>query len=619
MTESNFDRLPDGTSFKFWECTTDFTRTYHVSQAHPKACDGNPGTEDLPFLTIGRAAQILQPGERVLIGNGTYRECVRPARGGLGPERMISYEAAPGAHPIISGADVWRGPWAASEGWRLFHWEDRLLPDRPPVWQGELPPQSMPGYNPFGMANVPNTPWGDKHFYDSIPVYMPRGDYMMRRGMLFADGKPLVQVFFPYGKGLKPGEFWTEDSGLMLHFRLENDGDPSGRVIEFTAREQCFTPAVPYQGYIRVKGLAFEKTGNGFPPPQRGALSTFCGHHWIIEDNSVRWANSIGIDIGQQAPQRQSEQQQGHHIVRRNTIADCGVCGIAGVGAARLPAAEIKAPGGHPVQISDTLIERNRFERNCRHNVEHYWESSAIKIHSMQDCLVRRNIILDNGYGPGIWADWQTVNTRICGNVLAGINCTVMGAIFVEASRFPNEVDNNVVWDVRRDAIIKDESNGGGHGIYEHDCDYLIVRNNYIHGTEGAAVFLNLGGVDRMDYGRGSTGRRHRVVNNIIDDCGLAIVFPCPDNFSDGNIFGKLVRSGPFRIQRPDERLNLLTWQEFHCWDIHGRTAEIQGRLDREKLVLALKISDGGNVIDRTIDLTQEFELESLFDKEQQL
>ena len=614
--KSNFNLLPDGTSFRFWDCRTSFTRTYHVDCGHPRACDDNPGTAEQPLRTIGRAAELLQPGERVLIGTGVYRECVRPARGGNSPDEMISYEAAPGARPVISGAEVWQGPWAPSEGWRLFPRGERSAPNGPRAWQGALPACSMPGYNPFGMSNAPNTPWGKSHFYDGIPSWAPRDEFMMRRGLLFVDGKPIEQAFFPYEKGLRPGTFWIEDSGLVVHFRLDDDGDPADRQIEFTAREQCFTPAAPYRGYIRVRGLAFEKVGNGFPPPQRGALSTFCGHHWIIEDNTVRWANSIGIDIGQQAPQRTSEQLQGHHVVRRNTITDCGVCGIAGVGAARIPAVELKAPDGHPVQITDTLIERNRFERICGHNTESMWESAAIKIHSMQDCLVRRNIVLDNGYGAGIWADWQTVNSRICGNVLIDLNSAMMGAIFVEASKHPNEVDNNVIWRVHSDTIRNNDPVGGGHGVYEHDCERLIVRHNFIHGAEGAGVFLNRGSVDRIDYGRGATGRRNNVHNNIITNCGMAIVFPCPDNSADGNLFGTFTRPAPLRIQQPDERLNLAAWREFHGWDVHGRNVEIDAQLDRERLTLTIRIADGADAVERQIDLQDEFSLEDLFPAE---
>ena len=56
-------RMPDGAPFAFWDDSTDYARAYHVSCEHPAASDDNPGTEDRPFATIGRAADLLQPGE----------------------------------------------------------------------------------------------------------------------------------------------------------------------------------------------------------------------------------------------------------------------------------------------------------------------------------------------------------------------------------------------------------------------------------------------------------------------------------------------------------------------------------------------------------------------------
>ena len=79
--------MPDGTEFPAWEKPLHFTHTYYVNGQAANADDNGPGTEQQPFRTIGRAAQILQPGERVVIAEGVYREFVRPARGGTGPRR----------------------------------------------------------------------------------------------------------------------------------------------------------------------------------------------------------------------------------------------------------------------------------------------------------------------------------------------------------------------------------------------------------------------------------------------------------------------------------------------------------------------------------------------------
>ena len=94
VTDEEYSVLPDGRQFAFWDCETVFTKTYYVSKA-AHACDTNPGTAEAPFATVNRAAQVLMPGERVVIGGGVYDEFVQPARGGESAAKMISYEAAP--------------------------------------------------------------------------------------------------------------------------------------------------------------------------------------------------------------------------------------------------------------------------------------------------------------------------------------------------------------------------------------------------------------------------------------------------------------------------------------------------------------------------------------------
>lgn len=84
--------MPDGTPFAFWDDVTRYRRVCHVACEHPQATDDGPGSEERPFATIGRAAMVLQPGEKVVVHGGIYRECVRPARGGTGPEGMIAMD-----------------------------------------------------------------------------------------------------------------------------------------------------------------------------------------------------------------------------------------------------------------------------------------------------------------------------------------------------------------------------------------------------------------------------------------------------------------------------------------------------------------------------------------------
>ena len=60
--------LPDGIEFTFWEQPLQFSKTYYVDCNSPNCDDNGPGTIERPFRTISKAAEILQPGERVVIG-----------------------------------------------------------------------------------------------------------------------------------------------------------------------------------------------------------------------------------------------------------------------------------------------------------------------------------------------------------------------------------------------------------------------------------------------------------------------------------------------------------------------------------------------------------------------
>src|SRR5271157_4906473 len=292
--------LPDGSEFPMWEKPLHFSKTYYVDGQARNADDSGPGTQERPFRTIGRAAQVLQPGERVVIAEGVYRECVRPARGGSGPEAMISYEAAPGAKVVIKGSAVVTD-WRPGEGWNYGF--DPATGKPVKAWELRLDPALFHGYNPFEVDNV----IGNRYWIDYAKDNM--STYFRRRGLVFVDGKPLepvelsVQLAGPSPRSLNffsevhwsplfqefspyAGKVWIEPNGMTLHIRLANDDDPANHTIEITNQEQVFVPAQRYQAYIRIMGLTFQHAGNGFPVPQRGMVSVNRGNHWIVEDNT---------------------------------------------------------------------------------------------------------------------------------------------------------------------------------------------------------------------------------------------------------------------------------------------------------------------------------------------
>ena len=83
--------------------------TYYVDNNHTSASDNNPGTQNLPWLTINKAAQTMLPGDTTYIRNGTYNERVVTARSGTSTEGYITFSAYPGEKPAIDGTGVTTG------------------------------------------------------------------------------------------------------------------------------------------------------------------------------------------------------------------------------------------------------------------------------------------------------------------------------------------------------------------------------------------------------------------------------------------------------------------------------------------------------------------------------
>lgn len=76
----------------------------------PTGNDNNPGTIALPFKTIKKAANIVNPGDVVKIRAGVYRELVTPINSGNSISPII-FESYQNENVVISGCDVLINPW----------------------------------------------------------------------------------------------------------------------------------------------------------------------------------------------------------------------------------------------------------------------------------------------------------------------------------------------------------------------------------------------------------------------------------------------------------------------------------------------------------------------------
>jgi hypothetical protein len=464
---------PSGEEFKFWHNETTFAKTYHVDANAPKASDENPGTAEAPFKTINHAAEILQPGERVVVHAGTYRECIRPARGGTSPSQMIGYHAE--GDVIVKGSEPVGKKWTA---------EDAAAG----IYALDLKAIDFGDYNPFALENLPNASFDIMDWAHPLRGKLP---YTLPRGMVFQDGVRLQRMATRDELIKTEGAHWTDRDAGKLFVHTRGGKDPNGLLMELTTRRGCFRPRVRGLGFIQVRGFTFEQVGNGFPRPQEGALSVCAGHHWLIEENTVRQVNGVGIDIGHGwyggavKPPEEGKDDVGWNIVRRNRVSETGVCGITGI------------PG------KNALIEENVLRNNTLYPIEKIYECAGIKTHMNQGTLIRRNLITDQTIN-GIWMDWDNRDARCTQNVI--LNCAT--GIFIEASVVEPYclLDRNVIW-------------GGRQGIYEHDSKNQTFAHNFI-GHAAAGLVLRGKITDRtVAKTHPTTGGGHTAANNLFFEC----------------------------------------------------------------------------------------------------
>jgi hypothetical protein len=441
-----------------------------------------------------------------------------------------------------------------------------------------LPSELFAGYNPFEVANFRHADQVS-YFYSGLSALFtdPKTHLFLQvSALLFQNGKRLEQVNRYTDLFTRQGAFWVEPNGVKIHVSTHGGVDPNQAEWEATAREQLFAPEAYHLGYIKVKGFTMEYAGNAFPFPHRGAISTMMGHHWLIEDNTVQWVNSVAIDIGDQGePPSKPPEFLGHHIVRGNTLNDIGICGVTGPG---------------PI---NSLIEDNVFHRNAWHDIELLAECGAIKTHHNVNVLMRRNLIFDTQHGTGIYIDSVNSNSRICQNVIVNTSTNNgpgpgEGAIYVENALAPVMVDHNFIW-----------GSTPTNGIYSYQTTKLVVAHNMVGNCGAAAIWM-------LDMpGRGSVSGGNSVLNNIIVNNGWDIGFYKNRNISDYNLIGNSHLPKPFRLglaaedggltasrkgSRYPEHLDLVTWRNRYGYDIHSLEAAITADFNPDTLELVWSV-----------------------------
>ncbi|WP_022916207.1 right-handed parallel beta-helix repeat-containing protein [Ruania albidiflava] len=474
----------------------------HVS---PTGSDTADGAERTPLRTISRAAALALPGDTVQVHGGQYREWVRPARGGISDQRRIVYTAAPGEHVVIKGSEP------------VPDWQRE--PDG--VWRAEIPNTVFGAVNPFaetvhGDWHVPPTTGEEHHLgqvylngralrevHDRAAVARPT----TRTSAV--DGWTGTQQPVPdpeWSQAVWYAEVGREVTTLWASF---HGADPTAELVEITVRRSVFYPSEHHIDYITVRGFEMAHAATPWAPPtadQPGLVGPNWAKGWVIEDNLIHDATCSGISLGKEAAtghnyatergdkpgyQYQLEsvfaarqigwdrEHIGSHVVRRNTIYDCGQNGIV----------------GHLGAVFST-IEDNHIHHIATRREFYGYEIAGIKLHAAIDVQIRRNRIHDCTLG--IWLDWQTQGTRVSRNLCYANTRD----LFVEVSHGPYVVDHNVL---ASPVALEIFSQGGA---FVHNLVAGAVRLEQVldratpyhrpHSTQVAGYAVVCGGDDRL-------------------------------------------------------------------------------------------------------------------------
>ncbi len=424
--------------------------TYEVAQQNPQASDDAPGTQERPWKTVAKAAEMAGPGDVIVIRGGVYRERVLAQASGTA-QAPIRFEAAPGEHVVLTGAD-------RLSGWRKAH---EAQPIYRVVW-----PHKFIGWN----RNM-------THPDDAYHRVIGRCEQVAVNGYL------LRQVLSP--GLLAPGTFFVDVTNEALFVWDSAGRDLNKTHVEASVRQEIFR----VEGdHVQLRGLRFRYAAN---MAQHGAV-VLAGRHDAMEDCEIEAMNSSGATFSGQ-----------DLAVRRCVFRANGQLGFGAGRAHRLLFTEClvennntkgfdrgwEAGGNKLALCRDVVLERSRFVRNRGNGI---WFDIGNTNCTVRQCLIadnedagifyeisfslraQDNVIIGNGFAEtaGAWG------------AQAGISLSSSPGCVIERNVIAgNREGFNFREQTRTTPTIEDRA---GRPVWNHD---QLIRHNLIILNRDAQVW----------------------------------------------------------------------------------------------------------------------------------
>lgn len=506
-----------------------YATEYHVSK---KGDDLNNGSASAPFKTISEAVKHAWPGDSITVHEGTYREWINPIRGGQSNKKRIVYRAAPGEHVEIKGSELVQGWEKVGNG----------------VWFVKLKNSFFGTYNPF--QDSIHGDW----FNDHGRIHHTGEVFLNNKSLWEKESLDHVLNPVPDTTAIDPsGSTYTwycessEDvTSIWVNF---HEANPNEELVEVSVRSTCIYPDQPGIDFITIKGFHVSQAATQWAAPtaeQIGMISTHWNKGWIIEDNVISNSKCSGITLGKERSTGHNvwsadpsirgsihyievtfralrhgwkKENIGSHVVRNNTIFDCGQTGMCGsMGAAF------------------STIENNHIYKIWTKRQYSGAEMAGIKFHAAIDAVIRNNRIHD--CGKGIWLDWMTQGTRVSQNILYNND---IHDLWLEVNHGPFVVDNNLLLS----PLSIETMSQGGAFIHNIIAGRIWVRKessrftpyHLPHSTEVAGLSTIYSGDDRY-YNNIFIGAGNSNLTNMRGAYGLEDYNKTElSNFMGGNIY----------------------------------------------------------------------------------
>jgi len=280
-------------------CWSASAATYYVSTG---GSDSAPGTQAQPWRTIQRAANLVNPGDIVLVNTGVYREKVQLTRSGAAGRKIV-FKNAPGHYPVIEATGVSIGTWGALVSFnnvsyvRMEGFEIR--------------------YSPSFSVHVA----GESHHLemDNLSIHSGASSGIFIEGPLYRPAMSVISRNKVYNNSLGGVTVWNAPGG---YYRIEgnevwgNKGTNNYDAIQVGGGSAGSNHVIVKNNLVYGNGSA----NKGEDPIDLGGHTI--SHHYLVEGNVVH--SSIGsfkLHSGSRNMGYYQDGVSGFHIARFNRLS----------------------------------------------------------------------------------------------------------------------------------------------------------------------------------------------------------------------------------------------------------------------------------------------------------